>query len=596
VTEVPPSPVPASHARVFLAKPLPGSAWRDLLEPLLVRMPREHADRTMMLLEESRGAWALLLPSAPGRALFVGSALSGTVPALAALGWRVVVVDPSLDRCRLARRRDREFAPGRVQHLALAGGRLPFPDDAFDLTVREDGAPGYAHGAESPSVPPSELARLTRREAVLVADNRLAYKRATGVRGRFRRLGPLAWLRRALAPSAGEATLWGHARSLEAVGPTRRFALYPDAREFSHVVGLDASRPRLTVGPRERANAPKVWAQRLGLFPVLAPSFAVLAAPRGRSRLQRALDALGERLGERGGALDQLVATRSNAALALTAPAGVELERESEPVEGGWAVHLALSPGKRRLLARHQEHLRGAHARFPALRLPEPLFEGELEGLHLFAARRLPGWTATHITDAPAKTARAAESLTEALNTLRVRAPEPLSEEAFEQLLGARIERVARQVRVPSSSARVRRELARLRERLVGQVLPLVFHHADLRAKHMMVGPDGSFAGALDLGSAEERFLPMVDLLHHLGHQRKQVRGCSSADAWHALRSASTRSEVEERCLRRHQAAMGLHDEVVEALLDAYPLLVAGMAERNWDWSRPAWIRREFGL
>ena len=64
MTQVPPSPVPASHARVFLAKPLPGSAWRDLLEPLLVRMPREDADRTMMLLEESRGAWALLLPGA----------------------------------------------------------------------------------------------------------------------------------------------------------------------------------------------------------------------------------------------------------------------------------------------------------------------------------------------------------------------------------------------------------------------------------------------------------------------------------------------------------------------------------------------------
>ena len=593
MSEVPPAPVPASHARVFLAKPLPGSAWRDLLEPLLVRMPRQDADRTMMLLEESRGAWALLLPGAPGSALFVGSALSGTVPALAALGWRVVVVDPSLDRCRLARRRDREFAPGRVRHLVMAGARLPLPDSSFDLVVREDGAPGYAHGG---AVPPSELARLTRREAVLVADNRLAYKRATGVRGRFQRHGPLAWLRRALTPRAGEATLWGHAGSLAAVGPARRFALYPDAREFSHVVSLDAERPRLTVGPRERANAPKVWAQRLGLFPVLAPSFAVLAAPRGRSRLQRALDALGERLGERGGALDQLVATRSNAALALTAPAGVELERESEPVEGGWAVHVALSPGKRRLLRRHQEHLRRAHGRFPALRLPEPLFEGELEGLHLFVSRRLPGWTATHVTDDADKTARAAATLTEALGTLVVQDAEPLTEEAFEHLLGGRIERVARQVRVPSSSVRVRAELRRLRERLVGRRLPLVFHHADLRAKHMMVGPRGQFAGALDLGSAEERFLPVVDLLHHLGHQRKQARGCSSAEAWHALRSPATRSPSEEACLRRHQADLGLEDEVLEALLDAYPLLVAGMAERNWDWSRPAWIRREFGV
>ena len=151
-------------------------------------------------------------------------------------------------------------------------------------------------------------------------------------------------------------------------------------------------------------------------------------------------------------------------------------------------------------------------------------------------------------------------------------------------------------MRVPSSSARVRRELDQLRERLVGEVVPLVFHHADLRAKHVMVAPDGGFAGALDLGSAEERFLPLVDLLHHLGHQRKQTRGCSSAAAWHALRSPAGRTEAEEDCLQRHASALGLSQGYVEALLDAYPLLVAGMAERNWDWSRPAWIRREFGV
>ena len=588
-----PSPIPASHARVFLAQPVPGSAWRDLLEPLLVRMPVEAADRTMMLLEESRGAWAVLLPGPPGRALFIGSALSGTVPALAALGWRVVVADPSLERCRLAARRDQEFAPGRVMHVALEGPRLPLPSASFDLVVREDGAPGLE---VETIVPANELTRLSRREVALVADNRLAYKRATGVRGRFQRLNPLAWLWSAARPEPGRATLWGHARSLTAMGPQRRFALYPDAREFSHVVGLDAERPRLTVGPRERANAPKVLAQGLGLFPILTPSFAVLAGPRGHSRMERALAALAERLGEEGAALDQLVATRSNAALVLTAPQGTRMEEERTCVPGAWAVHVPLSPGKRRLLRRHQEHLRSARGRFPELGLPEPLFDDEVEGIPVFVARRLPGWTATHVTDDEAKTARTAASLAKVLESLVVEEARPLTAEAFEQLLGGRIERVARQVRVPSSSARVRRKLDLLRERLVGEVVPLVFHHADLRAKHVMVAPDGGFAGALDLGSAEERFLPLVDLLHHLGHQRKQTRGCSSAAAWHALRSPAGRTEAEEDCLQRHASALGLSQGYVEALLDAYPLLVAGMAERNWDWSRPAWIRREFGV
>ena len=39
------------------------------------------------------------------------------------------------------------------------------------------------------------LADLVPRQRVLVADNRLAYKRSTGHRGRFHRPGPLEWLR-----------------------------------------------------------------------------------------------------------------------------------------------------------------------------------------------------------------------------------------------------------------------------------------------------------------------------------------------------------------------------------------------------------------
>lgn len=585
-------PVPAEVLKRRLDVELPGSAWRDLLEPLLVEIPEPHADALMMLLEESRGAWALLLTGSPGQALFVGSALSGTVPALAALGWKVLVLDPSRARGRLARRRDREYAPGRVRHVQARGPGLPLVADAVDLVVREDSGPGLDR-QRMPST--AELRRVSRGEAVHVADNRLAYKRASGQRGKFHRHGPLSWLRQVAFPEAGAATLRSLRQSLGGGAFTRAWSLYPDAREFSHVVSLEGNGPRLTVGPRERANAAKVIGKALGLFPVLAPSFVVTAGPRRATRLDRALAALAERLGEPDAQLDQLVATRSNAALVLTSPEGVRMEEEARPRRGAWAVHVALSPGKRRLVARHQRWLREARERFPSLHLPEPLFEGELEGVRMVVSRRLPGWTATHVTDDPERTARLARSLTRALADLVVRPARPFSPSDFEDLLSERLLRVARQVRVARTAARVRRAHDRLRERLVGEVFPLVFHHADLRAKHVMVAADGSFAGALDLGSAEGTFLPLVDLLHHLGHQRKQVRACSSEQAWHALRSPSTRAPHEEACLRAHQQDLGLSDQLLETLLEAYPLLVAGMAERNWDWSRPAWIHREFG-
>jgi len=35
---------------------------------------------------------------------------------------------------------------------------------------------------------------------------------------------------------------------------------------------------------------------------------------------------------------------------------------------------------------------------------------------------------------------------------------------------------------------------------------------------------------------------------------------------------------------------------VADELLALYPVLVAAMAEKNWDYSRPRWLHASFGL
>ncbi|MDB2577210.1 class I SAM-dependent methyltransferase, partial [Planctomycetota bacterium] len=151
------------------------------LEALVLELPDGESDELMMLMKESRGAWAMLLDGAAGRALFVGNSFSGTPVALGTLGFEVTVLEREPARLRFALERAAALAPGSSN--AVAGGdcaTLPFMDRSFDLVVLEGGLPspatGWGFSAE-------ELRRVCRRELIITADNRLGYKRSTGRRG-----------------------------------------------------------------------------------------------------------------------------------------------------------------------------------------------------------------------------------------------------------------------------------------------------------------------------------------------------------------------------------------------------------------------------
>lgn len=569
-----------------------GDPWREILERLLLDVPVEQAGALMLRIKESRGSWGLLLSGQAGEALHIGDALSGTPIALAQFGFRVTCLDPVHGSCVLARCRSQALTPG--QTLELVGGldpNLPFRDDAFDLVVHET---GHRYARNAFGFPMEELQRVARGERILVADNRLAYKRSAGTRGKFERVSPWRWLDLVFRPKQGERTLAGY-RRIGGKG-SKAYSLYPDSREFSHVVALDTKRPRLTIGRRERKNQLKMLAYEVGLFPWLTPSYAMHWGATGASRIERMVAALAERLGEVCPGVDHLVATRSNDALVLTAPEGASPEEErGEPGPGRWALHIPLSPAKRRLVERHFQFLTRMRLDFPTVPVPEPLFLGELEGVFLCAERRLTGWTAPHHTDSPRAIEHMLSDASRHFADLVVREPQPFSEDDFERLLRPRF-RIVRDNCAPANSERA---IARMEdetfEHIIGMTFPLVMHHADLRAKHVQTDKHGAVTGYLDWGAGEPEHLPYLDILHLVGHTRTQETGCTAGDAWRRLLAGELDAEAM-RILDEHAERVGIDRDLRDVIEAAYPALMAGMSELNWDYSRPRWVHEHYQI
>lgn len=583
-------PLPFDDAlRGFLAET--DAPYKGRLERMLRALSAEEADEAMMLMKESRGAPAVLASEANRSALFIGDARSGAAMALAALGLRVTVLDSRVDRLRYALARGEAYEPGSTAAVLGGGDRsLPFVDDAFDLVMVEGGMPGPRTGR---GFDMDEVRRVAAREVLVAADNRLGYKRSTGRRGIFRR-SPLFLAREVLSPSRGERALPGTRAGVQGEWPeATAFALYPHAREFSHVVGLDAPLPGLSVGPRERRNRLKVAAERAGLFRWLTPSFAVRArSSRGeRDRADALLAELSEAIGEPVPQVERLVATRSNNALLLTAPTRPDEHGTSE-----WAIHVPLQPFKRRMVRAHHDWMASVAERFPGVPVPETLFAGVANGLEVAAARRLRGLDGTELTGDAVRTARMFDDVTEALGRLLDPEPTLLDETLWEALLGQRFERVLVQVTSAATRERLDRMIERLREDLLGRSLPMAMYHADLRPKHVKVDGDGRLVGLMDWGASEGSFLPLVDLLQLVIHQRSQELGGRFGVAWRALMEPAERRPHEARAIDRYAELAGLDAGVVEALMATFPLFVAGMAERNWDYSRPHWVERQFGL
>ncbi len=571
-----------------------GRGFKECLEELLLSLDPERSERLMMLLREARGAWHLLLKGRPGSTLFCGDALSGTVLSLILTGHRPLLVDRRADRLAFACHRAAALTGRRPEVVLAEGERLPFAAGSFDLVIAEGGSPGESAGLP---IPPAEARRVARGEVAMTVDNRLGYKRSTGRRGYFTVPGPLGYARAVLHPRAGERTLGAYRRALSAAGRerTRALALYPHSADFTHVVALDEPWPTLHIGPKERGNRWKTAAYTLGLFPLLTPSFALASAPAklaaSSTHLERILAALAERLGAPQVVAQEIIATRGNTAIIQTSG-----RDDPEETNGRLTVRIPLGPHLRPMVQEHHDRLGLIRREFPSIPVPEPLFAGDLEGMWLTCERRLGGLTAPQISGRHGLVARMLADAADHLARLVMRPAAPLDAEGFEELMGWRFEIVSRHAAVASTVARLERMHVELRERMVGLSFPRVLSHGDLRSKHVQTRPDGSVLGYLDWGTSRPDDLPGWDLLHLIAHERKQEQGLRPAEAWQQIRRLKNLYDHEQTALEEHARRLGVEMEVLEAGAEAYPLLLAAMAESHWDYSRPRWVHRQFDL
>jgi hypothetical protein len=591
-----PAPLSTAELQRCLERLESGVPFKQALEELLLDLSPERAEELAALLGEARCAWFPLLHGSGGRALLIGNGFSATAHTLAAVGYRPVLFDGNPERMRFEKFRCEELTG--VPCECVVGddsGRLPFDDDSFDLLVQGDGLPGVDHGGRYGA---AELRRVTRGEVVVIGDNRFGYKRWLGRRGSFRVQSPLRFLARALRPRGGERSLIEYRRMLcfEECASPEALALYPHADDFTHVVGLDGAGPSLHVGPMERRNRLKVLGNALGLFPVFTPSFAVISTHRELAsqprRIDRVLQRIAEELDEPTPIVDELLATRGNTALLLTRAASDDPTKR----EGRWCIRLSLSPAQDRQIQRHHEVVGELWSRGSPVRVPEPLFHGEVEGLRLTCERRLPGYGSPQLSSDPAIARRMFEEVASDFAGLVVEPPGTIDDYAFETFFGARFDLVASFAARAETERNILRLRESTRERVVGRAMPKVRFHADLRGKHVQIDADGRVLGYIDWGSSLDADVPYFDIVHLLVHQLKQERGGRIEESWKRLLTPDGLRRWERAALEGYVEAVGLDREVARAIEHAYPIFVAGMAEANWDYSRPRWLHHHFGL
>ena len=213
-----------------------------------------------------------------------------------------------------------------------------------------------------------------------------------------------------------------------------------------------------------------------------------------------------------------------------------------------------------------------------ASRLVPPLAAGEVPPAVWTLEARAAGVHPPGLTPEIVRDAQAFLAALFAAPDADVAAAVPLSEEAA--LLAAH-------VRDP---ARLERIGARLEEQLAA--VPRGWQHGDFWASNLLV-VDGRLASVLDWDSAARRALPLLDLLHLIGHGDRDKRRLS-----HGTRCAErlwplARSGGDER-IREYCAATGTPDDpaTLEALAVAYWLVRAARDVRTFAdrTQRPAWM------
>ena len=67
-------------------------------------------------------------------------------------------------------------------------------------------------------------------------------------------------------------------------------------------------------------------------------------------------------------------------------------------------------------------------------------------------------------------------------------------------------------------------------------------------------------------------------------------------DAWRLALDRRNLRDDEVEALTGYARAVGIDEDACRALEALYPVLVGAMAEASWEYSRPRWLHRHFGI
>jgi len=571
----PTSPIGRARARIL------GETWEDLLQDVV---------------DPARAAWKFLVGLHPeASAVLLGPSFGATAVALARSCGHVVVFDASITRLRVTQCQARAAGLGNVTYARITDAlHLPLGDQSVQVAVVPSVSQWFASAAGERSVPAAAgtalLAELRRvlapgGQAWVGSDNRLGVARLLAPRPRR----GVAWSIRGLRAAARAAGFDGAAV----------FAPLPFGHKFHQV--LDVAR-------RDRMNlSVDAYRTRDGLL-----RRAVLlwdrtnADARLERRLYRHLPALGAVLSlgqDRGSFVDALVAHLTDAApLAgpvhlvryLVRPKGVVLLALAT-ADGDAIARLPLDERAEAACRRHHAAIESlaADTRIPPALgglFPRPLTAGRFAGQSFFVESALAGdGGRLYYARPPERYDRAIVHAAAALAALRraTETPVRIDEAELRRLCGGWLDELGRLV--PDCAPRLEAVAHRLRESLLGTVLPLGWRHGDYDFANLLYGPDDALTGIIDFEAFEPRGLPILDLVLLLARRPIRRRGLSFGALFLGYVWPRALAPLEAGLLAREMEIAGVDDRLYRPLALCCWLDHLRLRRDGWLVRSPAW-------
>ncbi len=562
------------------------SGWRSGFFSFLNAIEPSLADTLRHFAGEKQTGWRFFLDiSADKSALVMESGMNMGAPALARNFRHVVAVYRDANVAGCARVKAREDNIENLDIVLLKDlKRLPFKDAAFDAVIINDiegGFPGEASGGPvDADALIGESSRVLNDRGFLFA----AWSNTNPFYLRLRKGGNKTKIKKTSGFSSGIAGVEASTRkagfsesSMMLLDP----GMYP-AREI---------RPIRLEGGNDAVRNPNIkkWLiSRLKdttLRQWLLHAFAVSA--RKKSDTPSFIEALRERIEAASGRSNlQLLSYRlGNPSVVI-----VMFGEGGAGMSPSMVARLPLTPHS---LERCRRNVRAISAISGGSTVLSPMVprlveSGELKGQAYFVETAVNGGVVdSHDTAISGIINDAVSALTSFhLQTLR---ETRIDEAVFSRLLGGIFDSIS-----PYVDEEARDEFAGLtqaiKERLLGQTIPLVFMHGDYKDENIIIGHDDKrINGIIDWDLSEEEGLPLLDVCYLLSYRNLSVGNMALPESIVGKLMPLKEGSAEFRIIGSYCSALGIKAEFCNPLIAAFWLHHIGRrigvdlrASRHW--------------